>query len=110
MPKIRYLDRVIDVPAGTRLRRALLDAGMSPHNGEARWLNCKGFGSCGTCAVEISGTLHPLTRMERWRLNFPPHRRASHLRLACQVEVTSDLEVTKHEGFWGQRTPGLPEG
>ena len=110
MPKVRFQGREIDVRAGTRLRRALLDAGMTPHNGEARWFNCKGFGSCGTCAVEIAGHVSPLTRIERRRLGFPPHRRSSGLRLACQVEVTEDVEVTKHPGFWGQYTPDREQG
>ncbi|MFN3182245.1 MAG: hypothetical protein ACE37F_09620 [Nannocystaceae bacterium] len=43
--------------------------------------------------------------MERWRLGFPPHERTSGLRLACQIEVTGDIEVTKHPGFWGQDVP-----
>lgn len=105
MPKIHFQGRVLDVSAGTKLRRALLEAGMSPHNDDARWLNCKGLGSCGTCAVEVEGPVHPLTRMERWRLGFPPHRQSSGLRLACQLEVTEDLKVTKHPGFWGHHTP-----
>jgi len=106
MPKVRFEGREIDVPTGTRLRKALRDAGLSPHNGQARWLNCKGLGSCGTCAVQIQGEVGPLTAMERWRLDFPPHRRGDGLRLACQVEVNSDLVVRKHPGFWGQLVPG----
>jgi ferredoxin len=41
--------------------------------------------------------------MERWRLSFPPHRRDSDLRLACQLRVERDLVVHKHGGFWGHR-------
>ena len=103
VPKVRFDGRELDVPAGSRLRPALLAAGMTPHNGQARWFNCKGIGSCGTCAVEVVGEAPPLTRMERWRLGFPPHAREAGLRLACQLEVIADLEVTKHDGFWGQR-------
>ena len=108
MPIVRFQGREIDVPSGTRLRKALLDAGLSPHNGEARWFNCKGLGSCGTCAVRVQaveGPVHDRSRMERWRLDFHPHRRSSGLRLACQLRVEGDLEVTKYPGFWGQLTP-----
>ncbi|MEM9189833.1 MAG: 2Fe-2S iron-sulfur cluster-binding protein [Myxococcota bacterium] len=101
---VRFGDEVFDVEVGERLRDALLRRGHSPHNGQARWLNCKGFGSCGTCAVRLSGAVTPVSlgAMEHWRLSFPPHEPARGLRLACQVRVDGDLEVEKLSGFWGQ--------
>lgn len=103
MPNIHFESVVIPCEKGTNLRKALLKAGLSPHNGQAKWLNCKGLGSCGTCAVSISGAVSPLTAMERWRLNFPPHTKASGLRLACQCSVQQDIWITKHQGFWGEQ-------
>lgn len=44
MPVLHYGERRIEVPLGTLLRKALLDAGESPHNGAARGLNCRGLG------------------------------------------------------------------
>lgn len=102
MYKVFFDGEVIECEAGVLLRDALMSAGKPPHNGNARWFNCKGFGTCGTCAVEIEGDLPPLNAKERWRLNFPPHDAAHGLRLACQIVVTQDLRVTKHGGFWGQ--------
>jgi hypothetical protein len=71
-------------------------------------------GTCGTCAVEInSGTVEPAKRntKERFRLSFPPHgddSQSPNLRLACQVQVRGNLDVTKRSGFWGQRQPLSP--
>ncbi|MAI74522.1 MAG: (2Fe-2S)-binding protein [Rhodopirellula sp.] len=73
------------------------------YNGAARVTHCRGLGTCGTCAVEVQGELSPMTKIERWRLGFPPHQLDSGLRLACQVCVMGDLVVTKHRGLWGQR-------
>ncbi|KAL3898392.1 MAG: hypothetical protein SGARI_006685 [Bacillariaceae sp.] len=42
---------------------------------------------------------------EKLRLSFPPHGSADQspsLRLSCQIQVFSDMEVTKRAGFWGQ--------
>ncbi|MEL6349023.1 MAG: 2Fe-2S iron-sulfur cluster-binding protein, partial [Myxococcota bacterium] len=91
------------------LRDVLFSAGLPPHNGQTRWFNCKGMGSCGTCAVEIQGPTPPQTVMEQWRLRFPPHEGSGRLRLACQVTVQGDLDVQKHPGFWGQDIPDLTE-
>lgn len=102
MPTVRFEGHALSCPAGARLRPVLLDAGLSPHNGRARWLNCKGFGTCGTCAVRVEGAVSEPSARERARLAFPPHKSDSGLRLACQVEVLGDVEVTKHEGFWGE--------
>ena len=57
---ISFKGKTFTVAAGSNLRAALLKEVMSPHNGAAKWLNCKGLGTCGTCAVEIEGDLGPL--------------------------------------------------
>ena len=100
---------------GEILRTACLRRGLvSPHNGNARLINCRGLGTCGTCAVEIEGStadvpppIEPAQRnnVENLRLQFPPHGstdQSPKLRLACQVQVRGDVVVTKRAGFWGQ--------
>ena len=95
---------------GELLRTAALRRGIvTPHNGKSKLVNCRGLGTCGTCAVEIAmgGKVEPgekITR-ERLRLSFPPHnpdQQSPLLRLACQIQVRGDLHVTKRSGFWGQ--------
>ncbi|CAJ1967446.1 unnamed protein product [Cylindrotheca closterium] len=108
----------LKVQKGEVLRRALLRRGVSPHNGRARLINCRGLGTCGTCAVEIEGNddaIVPAERntKERLRLNFPPHGspdQSPNLRLACQVQVKDDIVIRKRTGFWGQDTDELAEG
>ena len=89
------------------MKQVLLREGLSPYNGKARQVNCRGLGTCGTCAVEIEGKVSPMTRVETWRLGFPPHEEGSGLRLACQCQVLGDLRITKHPGFWGQHVSDL---
>ena len=104
MMTIEFRDREIDCKRGAVLRDVLLDAGLSPHNGRADALNCRGHGTCGTCAVDVEGPVSETNERERRRLAFPPHDLDSGLRLACQVRVEGDLAVEKHAGFWGQHT------
>jgi len=109
---VLFRNTTVEAAPGTTLRTALLKAGVTPHNGESKLINCRGLGTCGTCAVEITrGTVQPPVPSPRElvRLNFPPHSRspanAAQLRLACQctlVESTDAQEVTKYDGFWGQ--------
>jgi ferredoxin len=95
---------------GETLRTAALRRGLiSPHNGRARLINCRGLGTCGTCAVEIQPQINVFSEkrnaVERARLHFPPHGGANqspNLRLACQVQIRGDIVVTKRTGFWGQ--------
>lgn len=111
MPTVTIDGDTIDCPSGMRLRSALLGAGRSPHN-QSHLLSCQGIGSCGTCAVEVvAGDAGPVTKMEHWRLAFPPHRLgAVPMRLACQVRVHHDLEVRKWPGLWGPLpTPGATD-
>lgn len=105
MPLIRFQGRKTRCAVGTKLRDALLDAGMTPHHGLVSIANCHGLGTCGTCAVEIrdgAETVTPPTSMERWRMSVPPHHPDRGLRLACQCRVVGDVEVLKHDGIWGQ--------
>lgn len=106
MAKVKFKGQTLEIQSGQNLRKALLKKGLSPHNGNAQWLNCKGFGTCGTCALEIiEGEAKPMNMVEKWRLNFPPHILESGLRLACQHRVEGDLVLKKHPGFWGEKKP-----
>ncbi|QPV63167.1 (2Fe-2S)-binding protein [Halosimplex litoreum] len=112
MPTVRYGDREIDCERGDALRDVLLDAGIVPHNGASKRVNCGGHGTCGTCAVAVDGPTSAPTARERWRLDFPPHDATADLRLACQTRVEGDLTVVKFPGFWGQHAdePPVSEG
>ena len=101
------------------MRTALLQADLSPHNGQAKTVNCKGVGTCGTCALKITqGDVAPKERglKENVRLNVPPafsaveqtqYEGTQDLRLACQVKVFGDIEIEKYDGLWGQKV-GIP--
>ncbi|MXR50316.1 2Fe-2S iron-sulfur cluster binding domain-containing protein [Halovenus sp. WSH3] len=104
MPTVSVDGREIECERGANLRDVLSAAGVSVYNGGATYLNCRGLGSCGTCAVEIDGEVTEPTAIERARLSIPPHDPESGLRLACQTTVEGDLTVRKHEGFWGHHT------
>ena len=43
MPTIRFGEHTVPCEAGVTLRDALRDAGLSPHNGRARFINCTGL-------------------------------------------------------------------
>ena len=103
----------VEVPRGgvNTLRTALLKSGVSPHNGRSKLINCRGLGTCGTCAIEVlRGSVVPRERTARELLrlqSIPPHsfheENAQRLRLACQCAADSnELVLAKYEGFWGQ--------
>jgi len=101
VPTVRFAGQTVECPLGANLRMVLLRARLPLYNSVARALNCRGFGTCGTCAVRIEGKVSELTAVERIRLDFPPHERDAGLRLACQCQVLGDLVVTKYAGVWG---------
>lgn len=104
MPMIEFEGETVEADVGGNLRQTLLDAGLSPHNGTAQYVNCLGNAFCGTCAVEIvEGEVDEPTRKERRRLDLPPHSLDSGLRLSCQLTIENDLVVQKHPGYWGQK-------
>ncbi len=102
--KIQFSGQTYVATKGSNLRKVLLEQGAPLYNGSASALNCRGLGTCGTCAIRIvKGEAQPARAIERWRLSFPPHRPDSELRLACQIEVLGDLTLEKLNGFWGER-------
>jgi len=101
MPVIRFGDQQITCKENANLRHVLMAADVPLYSGIARQIHCRGLGTCGTCAVEVDGPLTEMTRIERWRLSFPPHQKGSRLRLACQCRVLGDIEVHKRPGLWG---------
>ncbi|GAB5403967.1 MAG: 2Fe-2S iron-sulfur cluster-binding protein [Aureliella sp.] len=103
MPRIRIGDQEICCETGGNLRRVLLNSNAPLYNSIAGAIHCRGLGTCGTCALQIQGPVSPMTAIEKWRLNFPPHSASNNLRLACQCNVLGDLVLTKHPGLWGHK-------
>ncbi len=102
MPKVEVAGKSLQCDRGANLRQVLLDNGIDLYNGKAKLINCRGLGSCGTCAVEIEGEVSAPNWRDRTRRSLPPHSLSKNLRLACQTQVLGDVKLTKYDGFWGQ--------
>jgi Ferredoxin len=104
VPTVHYRGEELTVDRGAVLRDVLRDADLPVHNGGSSTLNCRGHGTCGTCAVAVSGETSEPTSRERLRMSAPPHDSDAGLRLACQTRVEGDVVVEKGAGLWGQHT------
>ena len=102
MPTIKFQGKTITCTEGANLRKVLLENKLDLYNGNAKYINCRGIGSCGTCAVEIKGNVSPANWKDRGRRSLPPHSPSKNRRLAYQTKVLGDIEVIKYDGFWGQ--------
>lgn len=102
MPEVYAQGKTVHCDPGANLRQVLLQHGVAVHNGNAALINCRGLGTCGTCAVQVQGAVSEPTWRETTRLSLPPHTPGCDRRLACQTQVLGNLAVTKYEGFWGQ--------
>ena len=106
MPTVTAQGKTIQCETGANLRRVLLAYGVDLYNGQAKVINCRSLGTCGTCAVAVQGEVSPANWKDNARRSLPPHDPTRDLRLACQTEVLGDITVTKYDGFWGQgQTP-----
>ncbi len=63
MPKINVHNKTITCEVGANLRQVLLSHQVPVHNGNANIINCRGLGTCGTCAVDIEGKVSS----QQWR-------------------------------------------
>ncbi|MEO0542064.1 MAG: (2Fe-2S)-binding protein [Cyanobacteria bacterium P01_A01_bin.105] len=114
MPTVVAQGKAIDCQVGDNLRQVLLSAGVDLYNGNSKLINCRGIGSCGTCAVQIEALnaasagaashkgVSEANWRDRTRRALPPHRADRDRRLACQTQVQGDIRITKYDGFWGQ--------
>ena len=102
MPKVTAQGKTFECEMGANLRRVLLENGVDLYNGNAKLINCRGIGSCGTCAVMIEGEVSTANWKDRGRRSLPPHKAERPLRLACQTRVLGTIEVSKYDQFWGQ--------
>jgi ferredoxin len=122
MPVIKFVkEKVeIEVPEGANLRDEALKAGVNVHQGVNgfgaginKYVNCHGFGQCGTCRVLVTKGMEntsPMGTMERWRFRYPVPTpltpggvdpipclafvgHEDTMRLACKTKVYGDIEV-----------------
>ena len=122
MPVIKFTKekKEIEVPEGANLRAEAIKAGVNVHQGFNGFgaglnkvVNCKGWGQCGTCRVNITNGMENASKMgivEKTRFKMPiptpvtpggfdPMPTMAYLgneetmRLACQVTVQGDMEV-----------------
>ncbi|WP_414621061.1 2Fe-2S iron-sulfur cluster-binding protein [Calothrix sp. CCY 0018] len=102
MPTVTAQGKTFECESGSNLRQVLLDNNIDVYNGNAKTINCRGLGTCGTCAVGVEGEVSEASWKEKARLGLPPHSGNSLRRLSCQTKVLGDVRVTKYDGFWGQ--------
>lgn len=106
MPFVTAQGKTFECERGANLRQILLQHNIELYNGNSALINCRGIGSCGTCAVMIEGEVSEANWRDRTRRSLPPHSSKRNLRLACQTRVLGDVSVAKFDGFWGQgQTP-----
>ncbi len=118
MPIVKFVKekKEIDVPDGTDLRSAALQAGVNLYHGFNgccsslnRLVNCHGLGGCGTCRVLVAKgmeSLSPMGMLEKAKFRIimpdPPVSwpavlafigHEDTMRLACQSKVHGDVEI-----------------
>lgn len=107
MPTIKFTkeNKEISVPEGANLRSEAIKAGINVHQGVNgigagvnKIVNCKGWGHCATCRVNITKGTDQASEMGWWekmRLTFCLTfiGNEEKMRLSCCTKVEGDMEV-----------------
>lgn len=94
MPKVRFLNEVVEVEAkkGETILECAERAGIPLFRGfwtfGHRYLGCPNTGICGACKVWATGDLPERSKKEQKKLGP-----GSTARLACRTEIRGDIEV-----------------
>jgi ferredoxin len=102
MPKVVFVNehRIVEVPPGKNLKKLALELGINPHREFFRGVNCGYVGLCGLCQVWVKESAPGSTNPRNIRESIAGTR--GQRRLACQVEVLGDVEVTTFAGGDGR--------
>src|SRR5262245_61972425 len=98
MPKVAFVNehRIVEVPAGKNLKTLAVELGINPHREFFKGVNCGFLGLCGTCQVWVRerdpGSTNPKNLRERMS------GMRGERRLACQVRILGDVEITTFAG------------
>jgi ferredoxin len=106
MPKVVFVNehRIVEVPQGKNLKSLALELGINPHREFFRGVNCGYLGMCGTCQVWVKEGAPGSANSRNLREKIAGMRGLR--RLACQVKVLGDVEVTTFAGGDGRlRSP-----
>jgi ferredoxin len=98
MPKVVFVNehRIVDVPQGKNLKALALELGINPHREFFRGLNCGYFGLCGTCQLWVRESAPGATSSPNLRERIAGVK--GQRRLACQVRILGDVEITTLAG------------
>ena len=93
MPKVVFKSEALEleVPKGTNLRKLMLQEKIALYPYLARYVNCHGFGQCGTCRVRVSPAEGLSSRTKKELGQLPGRDDAG--RRACQACVEGDCRV-----------------
>ncbi|NIR49561.1 hypothetical protein GWO43_13760 [candidate division KSB1 bacterium] len=93
MPSVEFQEANVTVTAkeGDDLRKIAHKNKVSVYGGPNKYLNCRGFGLCGTdrIAVDPKDCVTPPTWKEKLHLGDNPK-----MRLACQAKLVGDAKVS----------------
>jgi len=98
----------IEVEKGANMRQALRAAGVQVYAGIDKYLNCRGLGLCGTCAVLVKSGMENLSKkslLEKFNFTFHPKSsfavigHEDEMRLSCQVQVEGDCSIEVRPAF-----------
>jgi ferredoxin len=102
MAKVVFVNehRIVEVPSGKNLKTLALELGINPHREFFRGVNCGHLGVCGLCQVWVKESAPGSASPRNLREAIAGTR--GQRRLACQVKVLGDVEVTTFAGGDGR--------